>query len=108
MTSKIGTLSGRYNVTGAKLQSDHATLLVVTRSTKARSKAKTSQYLLQISASGKRTYLSSLYPVSDALTEFEYQGTRYVMKHFENACEIAAKGKSRVYQMDLRTKSVRL
>lgn len=108
MTSKIGSLEGHYQVTGAKLQSDTATLLVVTRSTRARSKAKTSQYLLHVSTTGQRTYISSLYPVSDALTEFEYQGTRYVIKHSDQACEIAVKSKSRVYQMDLRPKSGRL
>lgn len=53
-------------------------LLIVTRPAKERTRAKTSEYILEIYSNGDRAYVSSLWPTTQEGTyRIEYNRTRY-------------------------------
>jgi hypothetical protein len=71
------TLAGKYEREGSRLKGERE-LLIVTRPAKERTRAKTSEYILEIYSNGDRAYVSSLWPTTqDGTYRIEYNRTRY-------------------------------
>ena len=78
MTTNVTTFSGNYSRNGKEFfNSDTNTTFLITER-KTTSPNKPPLFLLQILPSGKRLYISSLYPIdNDRTYYFDYKGVKY-------------------------------
>ena len=71
------SLAGEYKRAGSRLSGERE-LLIVTRPQKERTRAKAGEYLLEIQAGGKRSYVSSLWATTEeGVYCIEHNRTRY-------------------------------
>ena len=76
--AKKTTLAGRYDREGSRLKNEDFEFIVVRRPETERTRAKTAEYVLRVNEDNRRSYVSSLWPTTEAdVFMMEYNRTRY-------------------------------